>query len=192
MESFKDESLADVIVADVSAEQTPEDFDFAAWLEGVRPTRRAVTLYQRADVIAELEALAERIESLPDGPEVDEAVDRFDALKDEFHHGRVFVVEARSPEWVEHFQAEARKALGVKGEPTQAQDARVLFEQLAAQIVTPRVDADQLERLQNVNAGEFNKLAAALGFANRQVAQSAGVLKLDFTSRRSAKRGTRR
>lgn len=35
----------------------PEDFDLEAWLAGARPPERSVTVYGRADLVADLEAL---------------------------------------------------------------------------------------------------------------------------------------
>lgn len=48
------------------------------------------------------------------------------------------------------------------------------------------VTAEALAVMLDRAAGEVNKLIVAMTFANQQVADSAGVLKLDFSSRRPA------
>lgn len=163
----------------------PEEFDFAAWLAGVRPTRRAVKLYARADVLARMEEISQLVEDADD-EQAGALVDEFDALKAAFENsGRWFVVEARSSEWVEDFRRVYKRDHGIKGEPGDRQRIAIILAQLAEQIVSPAgVTAEMLERLHDTNAGELNKLVVAVTMANDQVAQSAGVLKLDFSSRR--------
>lgn len=41
----------------------PKDFDLDAWIDGAERPARSVTVYQRAGLIADLDALAERIEN---------------------------------------------------------------------------------------------------------------------------------
>lgn len=50
---------------------TPRDFDLDAWIDGAERPARSVTVYQRAGLIAELDALAEQIENA----EADEAAE---------------------------------------------------------------------------------------------------------------------
>ena len=50
---------------------TPQDFDIDAWLEDAERPARSVTVYQKAGLIADLDALQERIENA----ETDEAAD---------------------------------------------------------------------------------------------------------------------
>lgn len=45
---------------------TPQDFDIDAWLEDAERPARSVTVYQKAGLIAELDALQERIENAED------------------------------------------------------------------------------------------------------------------------------
>lgn len=166
----------DATTADLSA----DDFDFGAWLSGVRPTRRAVQLYARGDLVARLDELEGRIDAATDD-EVDELLEEFERLRAEFRDGRWFIVEARSPEWVEEY----RKRHTGKGKVSEAGQARILIGQLAEQIVQPQVTAEQLSTLYDRNPGELNKLVVAMTFANNQVAESAGSLTRDFSSRRS-------
>ena len=183
-----DSPLGGFAVTDVTpALPEPEDFDVDAWLAGVRPTRRAVVLYARADILARLDEIDARVRSLPDGDEVDALIDEFEALRAEYRDGRPFVVEGRSPEWVEHFKRTALADLGVrKGDGTREQRVEVMMAQLAEQIVSPEgLTVEHLQALNERNAGELNKLVVAMTFANNQVAEAAEVLTLDFSSRRS-------
>lgn len=50
---------------------TPQDFDFDAWLEGAERPERAVTVYQKAGLIADMDLLAERITNAEADEEVD-------------------------------------------------------------------------------------------------------------------------
>lgn len=51
--------------------KTPQDFDFDAWLDGVDRPQRSVVVYQKAGLIADLDALAVRIEHADGEDEVD-------------------------------------------------------------------------------------------------------------------------
>ena len=44
-----------------TAQPTPETFDLTAWMEGLAPTKRACTIYARADLLSQLDLLAEKI-----------------------------------------------------------------------------------------------------------------------------------
>lgn len=189
-------SLAgDVPTVDVTPPVTPQDFDFAAFLAGVRPTRRAVQLFPHAHLIAELEQLAARIEHAEDGAETDLLIDRFDDLKAQFRTGVWFVVEKRSQEWVKKFRDDTESQLGIKrdadGELASADLTRVILRQAAAQIITPTgVSGEQLERMAELNEGEASKLVAAVTLVNDLLAESSKVLTRDFSRRRSAKTAT--
>lgn len=177
---------------DITVAPTVTDFDFGAWLEGVRPTRRAVRLYARADLIGRMEEIAGEAgeaEKRGDTDAMEAFVDEMESLREAFDaSARWFVVEARSPEWVDDFHRVRARDMGIKkGEPGERQKQQILLEQLAEQIVTPSgVTAEALAVMLDRSAGELNKLIVAMTFANQQVADSAGVLKLDFSSRRPA------
>lgn len=177
---------------DITVAPTVDDFDFQSWLEGVRPTRRAVRLYARADLIGRMEEIAgeaAEAENRGDSDALEALVDEMESLREAFDaSARWFVVEARSPEWVDDFHRVRARDMGIKkGEPGERQKQQILLEQLAEQIVTPTgVTAEALAVMLDRAAGEVNKLIVAMTFANQQVADSAGVLKLDFSSRRPA------
>lgn len=184
----QERSLADLtdIIDSTPDVGEPEHFDLGAFIAGVRPTRRSVRLYARADLIGDLERIAERIDSLPDGAEVDGLVAEAVRLQAEFEASGVwFTVEKRSSEWVEHFRRDAAARLGVSDETAEGRIV-LLLHQLAAQIVTPvGVTYAHVRALMDSNEGELNKLVVALTAANEQIAERARAVTLDFSQRRS-------
>ena len=50
---------------------TPETFDLAAWIEGVTPVQRTVTIYARGDLFADLSALETRYDEAKRAANVD-------------------------------------------------------------------------------------------------------------------------
>lgn len=166
----------------------PQDFDLAAFIGGVRPTRRSVRIHARADLIGRLEQIADRIDALPDGAEVDALIDEAERMQAEFAAGVWFTIEKRSSEWVKHFRDDTAKTYGLDPE---SEDGRVslLLHQLAAQIITPSgVTYDHLRAMFDTNEGELNKLIVALTMANEQIAEAAKVVTLDFSRRRSGQK----
>lgn len=183
-----EKSLADLTVDTSGQLPPPADFNLQAFIRGVRPTRRSVRLYQQADVISQLEKLAEQIEQLPDGPEVDALIDQAQELQRIFHAGGVwFTVEKRSGEWVKAFRDRTSAAIG-KTADSEDGAMHIQLHQLAAQIVEPAgVTAEDLYQLYEANEGEVAKLLVALTMVNEQIAESAKVISLDFSQRRSGR-----
>ncbi len=186
---------------DTSPDVTPQDFAWDPFLTGVRPTRRGVRLYPHAHLVARMEYLADRIEGLPDGPEVDKLIDEFEQAKADFRQGVWFEVEKRSTEWVEKFRTDlaAKHDLNLGTAEKDFEDGdnkdrmAALLHQLAAQIVTPSgTTYEDLRRLYEANEGELNKLIVTMGFANEALAERAKVLDADFSQRRSTNRKARR
>lgn len=208
--SSDDRSLADDLTPaiDEAVDVTPgvdaEDFDFEAFLSGVRPTRRAVKVYARADLVAQMEEVAGGYRDDLPAQAKKKVLAEVTRLRDEFEaSGRWFVAEARSSEWVEKFREDATKKAGDTGpldaeqdDLTEAQKSareKVTLMQTAAQVVSPSgVTVDGLERLGDIAPAELNKIIAAVTFANRQSAGSAQVLTRDFSQGHSAKSGQRR
>lgn len=184
----QERSLADLteIVDSTPDVGEPEGFDLGAFIAGVRPTRRSVKLYGRADLVGVLEQLAERIDALPDGPEVDGLIAEAERAQAAFLASGVwFTVEKRSSEWVERFRTDTAARLGVSAETPEGRIA-LLLHQLAAQIVAPAgVTYAHLRALMDTNEGELNKLVVALTAANEQLADRARAVTLDFSQRRS-------
>lgn len=62
--TYSPEPTTDAVLASKDAPEATldvETFDLAEWIAGVRPTRRAVTLYARGDLLADIDLLSERI-----------------------------------------------------------------------------------------------------------------------------------
>lgn len=197
--SLADQDLTPVQTIDTTPVQTPADFSMAAFLEGVRPTRRSVQLFPQAHLIGRLEQLAARIEVTDDGPEVDALVDEFEQVKAQFRDGIWFTVEKRSSEWVDHFREATAKSLGIKNlsqddeeaEYSTADAITLALHQVAAQTVAPSgVTYEHLRQLLDTNEGEFRKLLQAMTEANKVLAENAQVLTRDFSLRRSAPSAT--
>lgn len=186
---------------DVSPDVDAEDFDFGAFLDGVRATRRAVKVYARADLVAQMDEVAGGYRDDLPAQAKKKILAEVTRLSEEFEaSGRWFVTEARSKEWIDDFRAKTARRLGVDpadsveadGDLTPEQrEARkaVLLEQVAAQVVVPSgVTAEGLARLGQVNVGELNKIVTAMAYANSQSA--AKGMARDFSPAPSAKSGT--
>lgn len=203
-----DRSLADVPgeafgLVDVSPEVEPEDFDFEAFLSGVRPTRRAVQVFARADLVAVMEEVAgEYAAAEDDGAPAAKRkaiAARFTEAREAFlASGRWFVLEKRSSEWIEKFRKGTAARLDItlpEDDEKMGTDDRMamLLEQLAAQIASPTgVTAAGLRKLYEANEGEVSKLVTAMTFVNTQLGQSAKVLARDFSLARSVKSDPKR
>lgn len=186
--------------ADATEPQTPETFDLQAFVAGVRPTRRSVKLYPAAHLLARMDELVETIQNAPEDEDVDHLIDEFEACKRQYLNGVTFVIEARSSDWEREFRKTVIKQLGVKVsvnksgdlEGPEDQRARIVLHQLAAQIVQPAgVTYAHLASMTEANQGEVTKLLTLQRTVNQQIAESADVLRMDFSRRRSGKSTTR-
>ncbi len=189
---------------DTTPEPKVEDFDVADFLAGVRAYREAVLVYRGGDLIPRMRALAARIEAAPEGTNVDPLIDDFEALRREYEDGGTWwEVQARSTDWIVDFRVRAAERNGLTLTKDEAQDItaldydireRILFEQLAAQIVSPTgVTAKALRQMADAGAeGEVRKLMTAMAFVNSKESQSSGIFRADFSQRRSGNRGQRR
>lgn len=198
-----DRTLGDITptVVNTTVAPTPEDFDLAGFMLGVRPTRRAVQLFPHAHLIARLEQLAARIDAAPEGADVDDLIAEFEQVKDQFEAGIWFEVEKRSSEWVTRFEDDLVRELhlvkkprggGQKPQLSETDQTTVTLHRLAAQIVSPAgVTYEMLRQMLEHNEGELAKLMVCMTMANNELAESAEVLTRDFSSRRSAKNTTR-
>ena len=124
--------------------ETPQDFDIDAWLEDAERPARSVTVYQKAGLIADLDALAERIENAEDA-EVDgpsagggSLRSQYAKLARQFHDSALTIrIEGRSE------QERETIALSVP-DLTPVQQGAVV---LADAITSPQVTPEQVEKL---------------------------------------------
>lgn len=196
-----DETAATVV--DTTGDPKPEDFDPQAFIAGMRPTRRAVKLYQGGDLLARLDQLAAKINATPDGdPALDAMIDEFDQIRGQYTGGAWWEVEGRSDDWVDRLRRQAAADLGHGdifdpdrddlGLPLDVRQ-EILMRQLAAQIVVPSgVTVDMLKLMQQQAEPELGKLFVAVTFCNKRLGQSSDVLTVDFSQRRSGNRRQRR
>lgn len=169
---IKDQPLGEEVPVDVTGELDAEDFDFDAFVEGVRPGRRAVRVTMRADLVADLDRVAIKAEGLadPNGDEAQELADEFDRIKDQIRDSqRVFVIEARSDERgkqiLKHLEKLGHQKPGKKSTEDQieAWNMEAALHRLADAIIVPsQVSVDGLRRLNATAQSEFEKLLGAL------------------------------
>lgn len=180
-----DMSLADVdsqAGVDVSPELDPATFDVEAFLNGMLPARRAVRVYFKGHLAADMDRLADEIERCGDAAEREALSARAEALMAEFNAASVVVtVEARSAEAITARHKALAKMHGVtftKAGTFEGPDdavCQVVFGQLAEQIVAPKMTGDQLARLYKFAPYEVSKIQTA--------ARAAGTQALDDATR---------
>lgn len=158
-------------VEDITEDVTPEDFDFDAFVAGVRPGRRAVRVTMRADLVAEIDKLAVEADTIEDsnGDEMWALYERLQDLKQQiFDSQRTFVVEGRS----DHRRREVAKRLeklgvdkpGKKASEDEVRDYNheLALHCLADAIVVPsNVTVEGLRKLYEISSSEVDKLSGA-------------------------------
>lgn len=145
----------DGLIEDATEAPAEDDFDFGKFVEGVRPTRRAVVLYQHNDVRAEVDILEEKVRV---GKMAGEDVSEFEELLAEaaqhiLASGRKVIIEARGSDWQRQF-AKGLKAQGI--DPTAKKFSPAHLDKLPAEKAEKR-RAEQLEQF----AAQVNHLIAA-------------------------------
>ena len=142
---------------------TPETFDLAAWIAGVTPVQRTVTLYARGDLFADLSALENRYDEAKRASNVDD----MRALKEQMRDvaARIkasaldITVQGRSADWVQRFRKDCEDR-GVDGD-------QATLEQLAAQITAPEgLTVDMLATLRDRIEPQVVALVQAVATVN--------------------------
>lgn len=185
----------DEYIDDETTLPAPEDYDFAAMVAGVRPTRARVRIRPASHLLARLEELAERIDALPADEDVpDDLADEWEQTKTAYDRTFVVVVEGRSTDWSKQFVKDqksrginpARK--GMSEDERTEHTKRLWYAQIAAQIVHPTrgVTDESVAALFAANEPEGDKLWRAVQQVNRQPAGDGP----DF-SRRPSRRNRR-
>ena len=175
-EAALDETLAGDDVVDITNDLTPEDFDFDAFVDGVRPGRRAVRVTGRADLAAEVDQIAIQAEALedPNGEEAQALYDRFEQIQAQITASQhVFVVEARSDhrgrQIVKQMEKQGITEPGKKASQDEIQEwnEEVAIRRLADAIIIPsNVTVDVLKKFQERVPSEVNKLFGAFHQVN--------------------------
>ena len=144
---------------------TPETFDLAAWIAGVTPVQRTITIYARGDLFADLSSLETRYDEAKRAANVDD----MRALKAQMRHvadqikasALDITVQGRSADWVQRFRADLKER-GVDGD-------QATLEQLAAQITAPEgLTVDMLATLRDRIEPQVVALVQAVATVNTQ------------------------
>lgn len=159
--------------------ETPQDFDFDKWLDDAERPARSVTVYQRAGLIADLDALAERIEN-EDAEEVDgpsmgggNLRAKYAELAQKFHDSALtFRIEGRDDD-------EKRKIAQANPGLTGTQMGYAV---IADAIQSPKVTPAQLEKLAaKVGTLQFDRIIARF----HEACTDIPTVSADFLPKRS-------
>lgn len=166
----------------------PEEFDLDAWLTDAKRPERSVTVYKRADLIADLDELERQIdnaqragadeETLSGGTATLEA--EYLAKLQEFHDSALTVrVRGLTSEEMAEIHSEGKKL-----KENQSQIGRRLIE---AALVYPRISIDGLERLSKaIGDAQMTEIVNAYQLATMK----APVVTVPFSLRSSGRDDT--
>lgn len=159
-------------IDDDSPELDPATFDLDAWISGATSTVRAVTLYQRPDLMAEVDDLTRQLRVAEAIPDEDRGMadaspqgirSRLEQVAKQFEASAlVFKVAGRSDAARERL-AKRLKKQGVTDE------YEVILHQLADAVVEPKgVTVEFLRTLGERSEAQLKMLGAASSLANHQ------------------------
>ena len=140
---------------------SPQDFDFDKWLDGADRPERSVTVYQKAGLIADLDALAERInaadEDEVDGPPMGGGVGKlrgeYAKLAQEFHDSALTIR-------VQSLTAAEQSELGAANPELDAREIGAVV--LAEAITSPKITPAQVKKLEKkLGPAQFKRIADA-------------------------------
>lgn len=142
---------------------TPETFDLAAWIAGVTPVQRTVTLYARGDLFADLSALETRYDEAKRAANVDDMralKEQMREVADQIRASALDItVQGRSADWVQRFRKDCEER-GLDGD-------QATLEQLAAQITAPEgLTVDMLATLRDRIEPQVVALVQAVATVN--------------------------
>jgi len=158
--------------------ETPQDFDLDAWLDDAERPQRSVTVYQKAGLIADLDALEAKIENAEDeevdGPSAGGGSLRgqYAKLAKEFHDSALTIrIEGRD-------ENERAKAAAGEADPA-LRGAAVI----ADAIISPKFSPKQVEKLaERIGEAQFANVVATFKAAFSDIpAVSADFLPKRFT-----------
>ena len=164
---------------------SPQDFDFDAWLDGAERPERAVTVYQKAGLLAELDRIEEQITTA----ELDEGEIA------EFSIGQVSEARRLRDEYAEVAKRFHDSALAVRVQALTREEQRDLVEGnkgltpteigyivLAEAIAFPKCSPDQLRKLERVlGDAQFGRIMTAFHQASNEMPEVSA----DFLPKRS-------
>lgn len=151
------------------SEITPADFDFDAWLADAERPMRSVTVYQKASIVADLDALAERIEAAELVPDEERSLGdvspaklraEYAALAEKFHASALVVR-------VQGLTRDEQKELR---ETHEGEDVQQLGRHALAQaIVSPKVTPEQVTKFNRaIGDAQFSRIVTAYNQASNE------------------------
>ena len=149
---------------------TPQDFDFDAWLDGADRPERAVTVYQKAGLIADLDALEQQILAAQD----EEAEPEFERQLGSMTESQKLEREYRKLAQQFHDSALTIRVQGHSDEEKREfltdQPEGVVYRVLADAITSPIVTADQVKRLEKkIGPAQFGLILQAYQKASTEI-----------------------
>lgn len=163
--------------------ETPQDFDLDAWLDDAERPQRAVTVYQKAGLIADLDALEARILAADDDEDVDgpsmgggpaKLRAEYQKLAKQFHDSALTIrVQGHSDDEKRGFLTD--------------NPAGVVYSVLADAITAPKVTADQVKRLEKkLGPAQFGLILNAY----HQASTELPTVSADFLPKSSTREDT--
>ena len=173
----------------IAPQVAPEDFDFDAWLSDAKRPERTVTVYKRADLLGDLDALERKLEELDNIPEEDQALGespdsvqaQYLALLEQFHaSGLTIRVQGLTQDEV--------NTIGAAGKAAKETDEQIGRRMLEKSIVSPALTFDQLGKLSKaIGDAQVQQIVNAYQLATMQAPEVTAPF-----SRRSSGRGSGR
>lgn len=157
-----------------------DDFDLESWIAGVQPTTKAVLLYGRADLIADMDEVERKLriareseKGHADAPmgapdEVEQLQGELEDLLDALQRsGVMFRVQGRSDAWRQEIHDRIEKEAKRSRLYTRDQiDEEIALAQLAGAVTAPAgITIDHLKKLQNVSEAQVKMLLVAFQMA---------------------------
>lgn len=182
-----EQPTAEAAVPQLPAEPTlpaPADFEVGAWFQGLRSTVRSVNIYQRSDLIGEIEELEQKLLierqvaqvselSLHESDELSDIEDELNDLRKEFvDSGVTFQIEGRSESWMNRVEKEWKNHSDTHGMSKDEKNVFVRMHQLAESIVEPKgVTYEHLAALREASEPQMRKMLVAFTMACNKIPQ---------------------
>lgn len=174
-------------MTEIAPQVAPEEFDFDAWLSDAKRPERTVTVYKRADLLGDLDALERKLEEVRSIPEEDQALGdspdsveaQYLALLQQFHDSALTI----RVQGLTRDEMDTISSAGKEAKETQEQIGRHMLEK---SLVSPRLNFDQLGKLSKaIGDAQMNKIVNAYQLATLQAPEATAPF-----SRRSSGRGS--
>jgi hypothetical protein len=161
----------------------PADFDLDSWVQGVRSTIRSVNVYQRADLLGEIDSLEQQLQvarateasgadesGMEDNLSSEELEARLFDLQQTFvDSGVTFRIEGRSETWLNRVKKEWENHSDTHGKSKDEKSVYVQLHQLAGAIIQPAgVTYEHLAALRESSEPQIRRLLVTFAMANNQ------------------------